>query len=262
VRFSDPTAETAEATIGFVDLSGFSALTEVHGDHQALAVLERFEDFVRAGMRGHGRLVKFVGDAAMITFDSPPIALHAVTAIVEAALSAVSFPLVRIGLHHGPVIERGDDLFGHTVNVTARIADHARGGQVLATTPIAEVATRLGAPTVALGAVALRNLTTPVPLFGVALGSLPGTSALVCRMRVNRHLAEASARHDGTDHWFCSHDCRNRFITAPAAYTPQRIAHDPPNADPTGGSPGTPPAGTSRSPDRLGCEAPTARQWD
>ena len=55
----------SERTFAFVDLAGFTALTEAHGDEEAVATLSRFRAMTSRALDGRGVLVKTIGDAVM-----------------------------------------------------------------------------------------------------------------------------------------------------------------------------------------------------
>ncbi|MGK2930473.1 MAG: adenylate/guanylate cyclase domain-containing protein [Acidimicrobiales bacterium] len=214
-----------EATVAFVDLAGFTALTDAHGDRAAVDLVSRFESMIQHGITGRGRLVKMIGDAAMVAFDHPAHALEGLRAGLDAILTADQFPLPRVGLHHGPVIDRGGDLFGATVNLAARVAGQARGGQVLATEVIAVAARNLDVGATDLGTFDLHNLTTPVRLFDLDVGVEPSSHTIdpVCRMRVDHRDAAGRLQWNDHDHWFCSLQCAAAFATDPALYASAEI---------------------------------------
>jgi class 3 adenylate cyclase len=62
---ADASKKTAMAAIAFVDLAGFSAITEVFGDEAAVAVLDLFEGLVSESLVEGGRQVKWIGDEVM-----------------------------------------------------------------------------------------------------------------------------------------------------------------------------------------------------
>jgi adenylate cyclase len=136
---ADPLAGQA-VTVGaivFTDLVGFTEYNDAVGDQAAAEVLDRQGEMVGHALstcRG-GRLVKEIGDGLMLAFDSPVEALDAAVCIlrsVEQARAAGTFPLaMRMGMHHGAAVVRGDDLIGHTVNIAARVAALAGPGELL-----------------------------------------------------------------------------------------------------------------------------------
>ena len=216
-------SEATVRTFAFVDLAGFTALTEVHGDEVAVDVVRGFFERARAAVAGRGELVKTLGDAVMLAFDSPTDALLAVAHLLEASVADSTLPAPRAGLHHGPAIRRDDDWFGATVNLTARIASQASGGETLATAVVASAARALGLPTVDLGCFDLRNILEPVELFQIEL--IPPIEAIsidpVCRMQIAHASAAGRLRWNDVDLWFCSLECVEAFLADPARYPAQ-----------------------------------------
>jgi class 3 adenylate cyclase len=205
------------ATFGFIDLAGFTALTEAHGDADAVAMLERFEATTTASLGGSGRLVKTIGDAVMLAFPEPTAAVTAVVTLF-GAMQGTDLPVARGGLHHGPAVERNGDYFGAAVNLAARIAGQAHGGQLVATSVVAEAARAAGVPVAGLGCFDLRNVTEPVELFDLHVGSdAGGATAIdpVCRMRVSQASAAGRLRHRDHEYWFCSFRCASIFTADP-----------------------------------------------
>ena len=136
--------ESAVVTVAFVDLAGFSAITDVYGDASAIAVLECFEELVRQALGELGPPIKWIGDEAMLGFPDPATALEVLGRLLPACRSEPRIPLTRTGLNHGPVLRRSSDLFGSTVNIAARIAAVASPGQLLATQTVADIAAESG----------------------------------------------------------------------------------------------------------------------
>ncbi len=132
---------TATAVLGsvlFTDLVGFTEYNDCCGDEAALDVLERQRRLVDAVLTGDAgaRVVKEIGDGLMIWFAGSVDAVRLARNLrdtIESAKAAGDFPLaVRMGLHHGEALVRGDDLVGSTVNIAARVCDLAGPGELLA----------------------------------------------------------------------------------------------------------------------------------
>jgi len=135
---AEPVVETRTGAVLFTDLVGFTEYTDCEGDVAALGVLER-QTSLMAGItesRSDARIVKELGDGLMVWFPDPFDGLEGALAMllaVDAARRADDFPVaIRMGLHVGEVLPRGDDLIGATVNVAARIAALAGPGELLA----------------------------------------------------------------------------------------------------------------------------------
>jgi adenylate cyclase len=210
-----------DRTFAFVDLSGFTALTEAHGDEEAVATLGAFRRLVTGALGPSDVLVKTIGDAAMLAFEEPAGAVAALRRVFDAAADDASMPLIRAGAHHGAAVEDAGDFFGAAVNLAARVAAHAAGGQVLATTEVARAATTAGEVVTHVGCVRLRNIAEPVDLYEIDLD--PGTEIAVdpvCAMRVptggpSRILLQYGDR----DVYFCGLPCAARYAAAPERYS-------------------------------------------
>lgn len=210
-----------ERTIAFVDLAGFTALTEAHGDQPALDLVDDFTRLARDAVADvDAEVVKTIGDAVMLAAATPADAIAAVKALFEACYERDGFPEPRGGLHHGPVLARDGDYFGATVNLAARVASRAGSGQALATTAIADAARDTGLDIVELGPHQLRNVLDPVALWAIELCPTHIDLSIdpVCRMRISCQAAVARVRHGGTEHWLCSLDCLRAFAADPDRY--------------------------------------------
>jgi class 3 adenylate cyclase len=204
----------AERTFLFIDLAGFTALTEAHGDEHAADLAQLFTSVVTEELGASSKLVKTLGDAVLIVADDPASGLETCRLVLDRLGHEPDFPVPRTGIHHGPAVERGGDFFGSAVNLTARLAAQAHGGQVLASESVADAARALGLPVVDLGEFALKNVSERVRLFDVHIGPRSDAIAIdpVCRMRVDIDEAAGRLRVDGIDYWFCSLECATKFL--------------------------------------------------
>ena len=205
------------ATVAFVDLAGFSAITEVYGDTSAIELLQLFETMVAEALDGHGPPIKWIGDEAMLGLPDPEAALRVLGRLLPACRAEARLPLVKAGVSHGPVIRRGSDLFGATVNLAARIAGVAAPGQMLATQPVADAAAAQGIALRPLDPVTLRSVATSVPLFAIELAPAtdPAWIDPVCKMHAP---FEAFRRTPPSGPWFCSPLCAEAYSRSPQTY--------------------------------------------
>ena len=121
-------------TVLFTDVEGSTALTQRLGDAKAREVLREHERIVREALEAHcGSEVKTMGDGFMASFSSATRALECAIAMQLAfaahSESAEESVRVRIGLNAGEPIAEQEDLFGTAVNLAARIAAQAAGGE-------------------------------------------------------------------------------------------------------------------------------------
>ena len=156
---------TPPTAMCFLDLSGYTRLTEERGDQEAAALAGRLSDIVQQRSRLHGgEAVKWVGDGVMFRFRDPSGAVVSSLDMVEE-IPAAGLPPAHVGVAAGPVIRQGGDYYGRTVNLASRISDRAAGGQVLVSEPVVEMASIRGVTFVRIGPVELKGLRAPIDLF-------------------------------------------------------------------------------------------------
>ena len=215
----------AESTASFVfaDIAGFTALTEAHGDEEAVMLIERFGDSVAAELPAvGGEHVKTIGDALMLRIPEPGSAIRLGLRIVRGVFGEHGAPAIRVGLHHGSAIERDGDYFGAAVNLAARISALAAGGEVLVSGSTAALVPELdGVVYESRGRHALRNVSEPVEIFaaldvGETADQLPVDP--VCRMAVEPERAPGRLLHDGNAYFFCSLACAGEFARQPERF--------------------------------------------
>src|SRR2546426_264355 len=115
-------------TVMFTDIAGFTAYAATRGDRAAARLVHRHDAAVLPAIRRHsGRILKRLGDGLMAAFASPAAALRAALEMQQAARGV----RLRIGIHAGAARTHAGDLIGHEVNVAARIAERALGGEIL-----------------------------------------------------------------------------------------------------------------------------------
>jgi len=212
--------ESSTATVAFVDLAGFSAIADVFGDMAAIGILEIFESLVRDALSdGHQAPIKWIGDEVMLAFPEPRTALMVLGSLLPACRTETRLPLTRAALNHGPVLRRGSDLFGSTVNVAARMAALASPGELLATAAVADAATAEGIVVRELGMKSLRSVAREVAIFAIELAPAvdPAWIDPVCKMHAP-YSAFVRARPNGP--WFCSPACEHAYRRSPQTYPP------------------------------------------
>ncbi|HWC41633.1 MAG TPA: adenylate/guanylate cyclase domain-containing protein [Actinomycetota bacterium] len=148
----------------FLDLVGYTRLTEEQGDAAAAALAETLAVLVSRCAGGHGGVpVKWLGDGVMVHFREPAGAVRSALDLVDQ-LPAGGLPPAHAGVAAGPVVVQGGDYFGRTVNLAARIAAHAGAGQVLVSDRVTESVSLQDVTFAEAGMVRLKGITDPVRL--------------------------------------------------------------------------------------------------
>ncbi|MFL5677358.1 MAG: hypothetical protein ACJ77X_06970 [Chloroflexota bacterium] len=116
----------------FIDLTGFTRMTEERGDDVAAEVAMRLGEVAleTVASRG-GRIVKLLGDGVLVRFDDAVAAADGALDLL-VALPRAGLPTAHAGLSAGPLIVREGDVFGRTVNLAARVADVTPDGRLFA----------------------------------------------------------------------------------------------------------------------------------
>ena len=117
----------------------------------------------RSCVEHDGKPIKWLGDGVMFYFGDPGPAVRAALEMLEG-LAAAGLPPAHVGLHAGPVLFQEGDYFGQTVNLTARIADHARAGEVLVSEAVTDASREPGIAFDDIGPVELKGVSGAVHL--------------------------------------------------------------------------------------------------
>lgn len=150
--------------ICFLDITGYTRLTQEHGDEAAASLAERLGRLVTStSIRHGGRPVKWLGDGVMVYFPDPGPGVVAALEMVDGVAEA-GLPPAHVGLHAGPVLFQEGDYFGQTVNLASRIAEYARPGEVLVSQAVAEASQDADATFTDIGQVELKGVAGVVRL--------------------------------------------------------------------------------------------------
>ena len=152
-------------------MASSTTLADRFGDAAAQDVRRAHNEIVRAALSVNGgKEIKHTGDGIMASFATASAALDSAIAIQRGvAVHKEGHPdsplAVYIGLNAGEPIAEGDDLFGTSVNLAARICDHAEAGQILAANVVRELAAGKQFLFSDLGETELRGFEDPVKLW-------------------------------------------------------------------------------------------------
>ena len=125
-------APSGRVAILFSDIEESTALNERIGDRAWVRLIGRHDKMVRRHVKNHaGHVVKSQGDGFMIAFAQPEEAVRCGVDVQRALRKRPNGIRVRIGIHMGKSVRRGDDLFGRNVAMAARVAAQADGGEIL-----------------------------------------------------------------------------------------------------------------------------------
>jgi adenylate cyclase len=159
-RIERPTA------FAFLDLTGYTRLTEERGDEAAAGLAADLSELVQGEVgRRHGRAVKWLGDGVMFSFRDTAAAVLA-TIEVGRRTGDVGLPPAHAGVAVGPVIFQDGEYYGRTVNLASRLAGAAEPGQTLVDAEVVRLAgDRDDLGFVSIGEVSLKGMSSPIEAY-------------------------------------------------------------------------------------------------
>ncbi len=158
-----------QPAIAFVDLTGYTELTATGGDARAAQFAATLQTLATTSARAHrGQVVKLLGDGVMLRY---PSLLEAAVSVRElmGSIGAAGLPPAHAGIAAGPIVVRDGDVYGHTVNLAARVAAHATAGELLVAADDALERLSGGLEFEDAGSAALKGIAEPVRLLRVSV---------------------------------------------------------------------------------------------
>lgn len=161
------TAKTKIVAIMFTDMKGFTTRTSLESREEIQSLLELQDEIVRPILaRYGGEVVKTIGDAYLVIFDSPTNAVLCGVKVQEAVKECGKFEL-RIAINQGEVNVRDNDVFGEPVNIASRIESIAEPGKVYFTEAVYLAMNKNEVPTAEIGYRYLKGIADQVKVYKV-----------------------------------------------------------------------------------------------
>jgi adenylate cyclase len=148
--------------IAFADLAGYTRLTEEEGEQTAVDAVERFVEAVEVTLPDEARVIKTIGDEAMIVGSDPG---RLIDWAVGFQAMQTERPLPRIAVHYGVAMYRDGDYYGRDVNIASRVAARSAGGEVLVTRPVVDAAAAPHLEFELIGEVRLKGFRESIEVF-------------------------------------------------------------------------------------------------
>ncbi|GMR14153.1 MAG: hypothetical protein BMS9Abin29_2390 [Gemmatimonadota bacterium] len=194
------------AAVWFADIVGYTRLSTQDED-AALAVVDELQALSHQAVEGKGRVVKFLGDAALAVFDSTNAALESAIALQRAFAESETVQAhgcsLSVGVHVGEVVESEDgDVYGDGVNMASRIEGVAGAGQVVISEDVyRQVRNRTAYNAESIGEHELKGVEKPAALFVLAIaGQQPVVTPAQAKKRAAATLASAPSKPPTVSH--------------------------------------------------------------
>jgi adenylate cyclase len=202
--------------IMMADLSGFTAMTEIHGAGTAAQMVNKYMDLLRDSLAGDTFHIETVGDQVVaISTRADDLALTALN-LIQKTREQKYFLSVHAGLHFGEVLEVNTRYYGRSINLTSRIANAARTDEILCSQDFINALAEPGA--FQFGDRAehkFKNVLQPVTVIELkpALASTQFENHIcpVCRMQLGPEEGLFSYRLGSRIYHFCSEECKETF---------------------------------------------------
>lgn len=122
-----------ETTIAIMiaDLSGFTAMTEIHGAGMAAEMVNRYVHLVKSSLKGESFMLERAGDQVVVISPDPDDLAVTALSLFASSVREKHFLAIHAGLHYGNVLEMDGRYYGSTINLAARIASQAKVGKIL-----------------------------------------------------------------------------------------------------------------------------------
>jgi len=142
----------------FLDMTGYTRLTEERGDEAAADLAGSMARMVQRTSREHGgKLVKWLGDGVMFYYREPGAGVLAALRMLDGIVQS-GLPPAHVGIHAGPVLFQEGDYFGRTVNIASRIAAYARPGEILVSQEVVDASSIDGVEFASIGPAELKGV--------------------------------------------------------------------------------------------------------
>ena len=151
--------------IGFLDISGYTRLTEELGDEASAAMPMRLAVLVQETTSRHrGRALKWIGDGVELYFRRPADAVLCSLELCER-MPELDIPAAHVGINAGRLVYENGDFYARTVNIAARIAAHAGAGRVLVSEEVASHGASASVRFTRLGPVSFKGVSQDVVVY-------------------------------------------------------------------------------------------------
>jgi len=203
------------------DLSGYTALTEIHGAMSAAKLVTKYLELVDKSLFGTARLLERVGDQVVVVANSADdLAITAINLLSNAGNEA-SFLPIHAGIHFGKILEQYGSFFGSAMNVTARITSLATDGSLLCSAAFVNALEHKDIfQFERRGEFKFKNVSRQVEIFELMADEFKQHMAVdpVCHMQIERKDDQVSYFDHGDEYYFCSVDCVKLYKQYPELY--------------------------------------------
>jgi len=205
-----------------LDLSGYSALTDVHGGEAAADIVNRLIIIVNKTLLPDVIIEERIGDEIILSSKNGNSILTTCFDIQKGFESEHNFPSFHAALHFGEIFRKDGGLFSTTINITARMAAYAEPGQVVCSKSFLEnIIIPESSKIRSLGEIKFKNILNPIEVFEIDnFNSVIRKKIVdpVCKMTFHINENTLSLEYGNKIYHFCSSKCLGLFENNPEMY--------------------------------------------
>ena len=212
-----------EIAILMADLTGYTAMTDVHGGASAAKIVGKYMEIVDAALHGDTKVMQRIGDQVVMIAEDPNDLLETSRKLNVLTREEHHFLSIHAGLHFGRILIENNNLFGSTINIAARIMNIACGSQILCSSIfLSRLSTDSQKLFRSIGVYKLKNVMTTVELFELIHAPV-GEVYIdpVCHMHIDPMKQTRFSDYQGVTYHFCSDYCKSLFLAAPGQFLGQ-----------------------------------------
>lgn len=207
-----------DVAILMADLSGYTAMTDVHGGASAAKLVSKYMELVNKAVTGSCTIAQRIGDQVVMISETADDLAATALKLNAYTVEENHFLLIHAGLHFGPVHIENENLFGSTINVASRIMNLAKSGQVLCSSNFVGKISTGSFSFSPVGTFKLKNVLKEIEVF--ELDNSTSSSLIidpVCHMQIAGE-SKFSYEWTGLTYHFCSQHCKDVFVADPMAF--------------------------------------------
>jgi adenylate cyclase len=207
------------AAVLMADLTGYTAMTDVHGGASAATLVRKYMELVNSALVGETKIFQRVGDQIVLLADDPDDIVDTAKALNSRIHSEHHFLSVHAGIHYGSVFVENDNLFGSTINVASRIMNMAEHGQILCSSDLVEKVNAEKHSWKHLGNFSFKNVMNEISIYELLTEKqLLHIIDPVCRMQIDPTRTEFICYYKDHAYHFCGNQCLILFQSNPEAF--------------------------------------------
>jgi adenylate cyclase len=207
------------AAILMADLTGYTALTDVHGGESAAMLVRKYMTLVDNALVGNTKIIQRVGVQVGLLADDPKDIVETANILSSRIHAEHHFLSIHAGIHYGSVFIEKDSLFGSPINIASRIMNMAEHGQILCSSDLAEKVNAEKHSFRHLGKFTFKNVMKAISVYEIITDTqVQHFIDPVCRMQIDPTRTKHIYQYKSGEYHFCSDQCLALFKSNPETF--------------------------------------------